>query len=172
MVAFADTGFIASLYLEESTSKAADAALGTKRVPLPLTPLAALELRNAFNRAVQRQRITAAQRDALWQDVEADIASGFLVLTPVASDQLHHKARQLSDRHMQALGDPLQTHGRFLTNASPPSSKQSSKPIPITFPPFMLKRAVEVNRKERKEHKDKGMWLISLAFRLTRRVIA
>jgi len=104
MVAFADTGFIASLYLEESTSKAADAALGTKRVPLPLTPLAALELRNAFNRAVQRQRITAAQRDALWQDVEADIASGFLVLTPVAADELHHKARQLSDRYTPTLG--------------------------------------------------------------------
>jgi len=104
MVAFADTGFIASLYLEESTSKAADAALGTKRVPLPLTPLAALELRNAFNRAVQRQRITAAQRDALWQDVEADIASGFLVLTPVSADELHRKARQLSDRHTPSLG--------------------------------------------------------------------
>ena len=104
MVAFADTGFIASLYLEESTSKAADAALGTKRVPLPLTPLAALELRNAFNRAVQRQRITAAQRDALWQDVEADIASGFLILTPVAADELHHKARQLSDRYTPTLG--------------------------------------------------------------------
>jgi hypothetical protein len=104
MVAFADTGFIASLYLEESTSKAADAALGTKRVPLPLTPLAALELRNAFNRAVQRQRITAAQRDALWQDVEADLASGFLVLTPVAADELHHKARQLSDRYTPTLG--------------------------------------------------------------------
>ena len=104
MVAFADTGFIASLYLEESTSKAADAALGTKRVPLPLTPLAALELRNAFNRAVQRQRITAAQRDALWQDVEADIASGFLVLTPVPADELHHKARRLSDRYTPRLG--------------------------------------------------------------------
>ena len=104
MVAFADTGFIASLYLEESTSKAADAALGTKRVPLPLTPLAALELRNAFNRAVQRQRITAAQRDALWQDVEADLASGFLVLTPVPADELHHKARQLSDRYTPTLG--------------------------------------------------------------------
>ena len=104
MVAFADTGFIASLYLEESTSKAADAALGTKRVPLPLTPLAALELRNAFNRAVQRQRITAAQRDALWQDVETDIASGFLILTPVPADELHHKARQLSDRYTPTLG--------------------------------------------------------------------
>lgn len=104
MVAFADTGFIASLYLEESTSKAADAALGTKRVSLPLTRLAALELRNAFNRAVHRQRMTAAQRDALWQDVEADIASGFLVLTPLAADELHLKARQLSDRYTPTLG--------------------------------------------------------------------
>jgi hypothetical protein len=32
-----------------------------------------------------------------------------------------------------------------------------------------LERAVGVDRKE---HKDKGMWLISLGFRLTRRVIA
>lgn len=104
MVAFADTGFIASLYLEESTSKAADAALGVKREPLPLTPLVALELRNAFNRAVQRQRITAAQRDALWQDVEADLASSFLVLTPVASAALHDSARQLSDRYTPTLG--------------------------------------------------------------------
>jgi len=104
VVAFADTGFIASLYLEESTSQAADAALGTNREPLLLTPLAFLELRNAFNRSIQRQRITLAQRDALWQDVEADIASGFLVSAPVASAELHNKARQLSDRHTPALG--------------------------------------------------------------------
>ena len=104
MVAFADTGFIASLYLEESTSEAADAALGTDLGSLPLTPLLMLELRNAFNRAVQRQRITVSERDALWQNVEADVASGFLVPTPVASAELHEKARQLSDRHTPALG--------------------------------------------------------------------
>ena len=104
MVAFADTGFIASLYLKESTSAPARAAVQATPVALPLTPLVALELRNAFNRAVQRQRITAAQRDALWQDVEADIASGFLVLTPVPADELHHKARQLSDRYTPTLG--------------------------------------------------------------------
>jgi hypothetical protein len=104
MVAFADTGFIASLYLEETTSKAADAALGGRRGPLPLTPLVALELRNAFNRAVQRGRITLTQRDAIWQDVEADIAGGFLVPTPVPSGPLHDKARQLSDRHTPMLG--------------------------------------------------------------------
>ena len=104
MVAFADTGFIASLYLKETTSAPARAAIQATPVILPLTPLAMLELRNAFNRCVQRQRITIAQRDALWQDVEADIASGFLMPTAVAPDELHKKARQLSDRHTPTLG--------------------------------------------------------------------
>jgi predicted nucleic acid-binding protein len=104
MVAFADTGFIASLYLEESTSKAADAALGIEGQSLFFTPLAMLELRNAFNRAVQRQRITTEERDALWLDVEADIAGGFLVTTPVTVVELHETARRLSDRHTPSLG--------------------------------------------------------------------
>jgi predicted nucleic acid-binding protein len=104
LVAFADTGFIVSLYLEESTSGAADAALGTNREPLPVTPLAMLELRNAFNRAVQRRRITLAERDALWRDVEADIAGGFLVPTTIEPSELHEKARQLSDRYTPELG--------------------------------------------------------------------
>lgn len=104
MVAFADTGFIASLYLEESTSKAADAALGAHPPPLAFTPLAALELRNALNRSIQRRRISAAQRDALWQDIEADIAAGFLAPTLVPSEELYKKARELSDRHTPNLG--------------------------------------------------------------------
>ena len=104
MVALADTGFIDSLYLEESTSTAADTVLAGRTEPLPLTPLALLELRNAFNRAVHRQRISQEERDALWLEVEADIASGFLVPTPVATAALHDKARELSDRHTPALG--------------------------------------------------------------------
>ncbi len=104
MVAFADTGFVVSLYLQESTSAQARSAIQSSPVVLPFTPLVMLELRNAFNRSVQRRRITTAERDALWQDVEADIAGGFLVPTPVASDELHRKARQLSDRHTPTLG--------------------------------------------------------------------
>jgi hypothetical protein len=104
MVAFADTGFLASLYLKESTSAAARSAIQSGAVVLPYTPLVALELRNAFNRGVQRRVITVAQRDALWQDVETDIAGGFLVPTPVASSQLHDKALQLSDRHTPVFG--------------------------------------------------------------------
>ena len=104
MVAFADTGFIASLYLKESTSAQARAAVQAVSLSLPLTPLAMLELRNVFNRAVHRQRITAAQRDALWQDVEADIAGGFLVPVPVPPGPLHDTARRLSDRYTPVLG--------------------------------------------------------------------
>ena len=104
MVAYADTGFLVSLYLEESTSKAADAALGKNRQPLPLTPLGLLEFRNALNRAVHQQRITTAERDALWQDVETDIVGGFLVATSVASADLHAKARELSDRYTPTVG--------------------------------------------------------------------
>jgi len=104
MVAFADTGFIASLYLDEATSKAADAAVAGRREALPFTPLVELELRNAFNRAVLRQRITLVERDALWRDVESDIAGGFLVPTPVDSARLHARARKLSDRYTPALG--------------------------------------------------------------------
>jgi len=104
MVAYADTGFLVSLYLEESTSEAADAALGEKRQPLPLTPLGSLELRNALNRAVHRQRITAAERDAIWGDVDTDITGGVLVPTPLASAHLHAKARDLSDRYTPTIG--------------------------------------------------------------------
>ncbi len=104
MLAFADTGFIASLYLKESTSARARAAVQAAAVPLPLTPLALLELRNAFNLAVKWQRITPADRDALWQDVEADITGGFLVATPVASADLHAKARELSDLYTPTVG--------------------------------------------------------------------
>ena len=93
-----------SLYLEESTSSAADAALGTTRQPLPLTPLGLLEFRNALNRAVHQQPITVAEQDALWQDVQTDITGGFLVQTPVASAELHAKARELSDRHTPTVG--------------------------------------------------------------------
>lgn len=104
MVAYADTGFLVSLYLAETTSKAADAALGPHRQPLPLTPLGMLEMRNAFNLAVKWQRLTPAERDALWQDVEADLASGFLVPTTVPAADWHATARTLSDRYSPTIG--------------------------------------------------------------------
>jgi len=104
MVAYADTGFLVSLYLKESTSVRARASIQAYAVPLPITPLGMLELRNALNLAVKWRRITTAERDTIWQDVETDIAGGFLQQTPMASAELHAKARELSDRYTPTVG--------------------------------------------------------------------
>jgi hypothetical protein len=53
---YADTGFLLSLHLPETTSAAAAAAMQSVAEPLPVTPLVALEFRSAAQRghAVQR----------------------------------------------------------------------------------------------------------------------
>ena len=97
--AYADTGFIASLYLEETTSGDAEGIFAAVGAPLPLTPLVHLELRNAFNLAVKRGRITIPVRDALWRRLEENTAAGVFVVTPIDASEVFAAARQLSDRH-------------------------------------------------------------------------
>jgi hypothetical protein len=49
--------------------------------PLPVTPLVALEFRNAVRLAVFRQTITETQRAAAWASLGQDLAHGALELT-------------------------------------------------------------------------------------------
>jgi predicted nucleic acid-binding protein len=98
-LAYADTGFLASLYLEETTSTEAEAIFAAHGAPLTLTPLVLLELRNAFNLAVNRGRITIPLRNALWSRFEVHLAAGVFVLVPIDSAELYRQARELSDRH-------------------------------------------------------------------------
>ena len=71
--------------------------------PLALIPLSALEIRNAFNRAVNQRRITLAQRDAYFEKIEAGVESGLFVETPIPATELHAKASELSDRYTPTL---------------------------------------------------------------------
>ncbi len=50
MTVYADTGFLISLYLNETTSETANDTVKTLTAPLPLVPLPLLEMRNAFHR--------------------------------------------------------------------------------------------------------------------------
>ena len=100
---YADTGFIVSLYLEERTSEAASAEMALEKEPLAITPLLQLEIRNAFNRAVNRGRITLAQRAAYFAIIDAGFESGLFVETPIPTATLHAKARELSDRYTPTL---------------------------------------------------------------------
>ena len=100
---YADTGFIVSLYLPETTSGTARGEMAVWKEPLAITPLLRLEIRNAFNRAVNRGRITPAQRDTYFEIVESGFESGLFVEAPIPAVELHAQARELSDRYTPTL---------------------------------------------------------------------
>ena len=104
MKSYADTGFLISLYLNEATTAAANAAVQTVRHPLPLIPLAFLELRNALYLAVFRKQVDEATRAAAWQRVELDIRNGIYVEAPLGQLDLHEKASQLAQKYTATLG--------------------------------------------------------------------
>ncbi len=96
---YADTGLLLSLYLPESTTDVAIAAVTQLSEPLPIMPLGLLELRNALNFAINRKHITVAERDGIWSKVQLQIRSGFFVPVNPSTTELHDKAVELSDLH-------------------------------------------------------------------------
>jgi predicted nucleic acid-binding protein len=104
MVAYADTGFIVSLYFSEPTSPRAHAAAGQLREALPITPFLLLELRNAFNLGIKRGEVDAPERNALWRKFETDLSDGIFVYAPLSLTEGFRLARDLSDRHTPHFG--------------------------------------------------------------------
>jgi predicted nucleic acid-binding protein len=118
---YADTGFLVSLYLPETTSASATAETAQIKQPFVLTPLLRLELRNALNFAISRGRLEPVQRDRIWQQIEVQELEGFFVkAVPPASD-LYSKAQELSDRYTPNLAtrslDLLHVAAALLVNA-------------------------------------------------------
>ena len=104
MKSYADTGFLVSLYLNEATTTAANAAVQTVRQPLPLIPLGFLELRNALYLAVFRKQISEAIRQAAWRRVELDIRNGIYFDALIGQLDLHEKASQLAQKYTAGFG--------------------------------------------------------------------
>ena len=104
MKSYADTGFLVSLYLNEATTAAANAAVRTVRQPLPLIPLGFLELRNALYLAVLRKQISEATRAAAWKRVELDLKNGIYIEAPIGQLDLHEKAAQLTQKYTAIFG--------------------------------------------------------------------
>jgi hypothetical protein len=104
MNAYADTGFIVTLYKEESTSARASALMARLTSPLRLSLLGELEFRNALHLAVFRGELTpheATLKKRLFQD---DLANGIFAIIPVPAFALYSKAAELADRHSARLG--------------------------------------------------------------------
>lgn len=101
---YADTGFLLSLYLSETTTAAASTAVRRLRAPLPLTSLTRLELRNGLRLAVFRGALREEQRAQCWAQVEEDVASGVYAAVEVPRPDLYGKAILLVDAHGARLG--------------------------------------------------------------------
>lgn len=104
MTAYADTGFLCSLYAPDAHTPRAVARMARQALPLPVTWLHQLEFRNALRLRVFRREITAAQRDASLNTMLADLANGVLThATPPLAD-LTTEAERLSALHSERLG--------------------------------------------------------------------
>ena len=104
MNAYADTGFVVTLYKEESTSARAVALMARQTASVWLSQFGELEFRNALHLAVFRGELTAddaALKKRLFQD---DIANGIFTITPVPASGLFAKSFELADRHSARLG--------------------------------------------------------------------
>lgn len=104
MIAYADTGFLCSLYAPDAHSVRAAARMKRQELPLPFTWLHQLEFRNALRLRVFRREVTSAQRDASLNAVLADLAAGVLTITSPPLVEVMREAERLSALHSERLG--------------------------------------------------------------------
>jgi len=104
MRAYADTGFLCSLYAPDAHTVAAAVRMKRQALPLPVTWLHQLEFRNALRLRVFRREITQAQRDASLNTMLTDLASGVLVHADPPLMDLTFEAERLSVLHSETLG--------------------------------------------------------------------
>ncbi len=104
MKAYADTGFVVSLYKVETTSAAAAAMMKQLRPPIWLSPLGELEFHNAFQLAVFRGEINPAAALRKKQLFAEDLAKGIFTILPIPAASLYPKSIELAERHSATLG--------------------------------------------------------------------
>lgn len=104
MSAYADTGFIVSLYKEETTSADANSAIRSVEAPILLSEFSVLEFRNATNLALFRKEITGDARAIILQRFESDLEAGIFRVLPVPSSKLYATSARLSDAHSASIG--------------------------------------------------------------------
>ena len=104
MKTYVDTSVLVSLYIQDANSPKADAWRQANPVAIDLTSFHRIELRNALSLAVFQQRVTSAEAQAAWQDVQQDMASGLLVPIPDLWGKLAREAESLAEHHTPTIG--------------------------------------------------------------------
>ena len=101
---YVDSGVLVKLYCAEPDSPRAAALVQQHPPPLPVTDWQQLEVRNALRLKAFRSELTAGQLAQALLDLDADLASGLFIRTPVQADALHAAAEDLSAQFSTTIG--------------------------------------------------------------------
>lgn len=101
---YADTSLLVSLYLADVNTAAAVSAVGATGRPLILTSWQQFELESAFQLRFFRRESSRADLAAADARLNADLAAGMLVETPLPFVSVLPLARQLTDRYTATAG--------------------------------------------------------------------
>jgi hypothetical protein len=101
---YTDTSLLFSLYSTDINSPKADAWRQSNPGPLPFTAFHRLELRNALNLAVFQRRLTPIEVQSVWEDVETDVAAGFLIVRGGLWHRVMVDAEAYARDHTSAIG--------------------------------------------------------------------
>ena len=104
MRTYADTSFFFSLYATDSNSPRADAWRQSHSSPLPFTAFHRVELRNGFHLAVFQKRLTLQEAQAAWQEVENDLAAGWLIPRGGLWHRTLREAESIAQNHTPVVG--------------------------------------------------------------------
>jgi predicted nucleic acid-binding protein len=104
MTAYADTGFLCSLYAPDAHTARAVTRMSKQPLPLPVTWLHQLEFRNALRLRIFRNEITATERDASLNAWLADLASGVLAAAVPPMAEVLTEAERLSALQSETIG--------------------------------------------------------------------
>ena len=99
MHAYPDTSFLFSLYAPQIHSPIAAAHFAAMKEPLHLTSLNRFELVNAIQLALFRKTVAKSAGLLALETLDANIASGALVIVPCDWAAVHGRALQIAMRH-------------------------------------------------------------------------
>ena len=101
---YADTSFLASVYMPDSNTPRAKQILSGITDPFPFSALHRVELKNAISLSVFRKRFAASDAAAFWRDVETDISAGRLVELSLIWGNVFSQAEILADTQTPTFG--------------------------------------------------------------------
>ena len=101
---YVDTSVLVSLYVPDANSSRADAWRLANPEPMEFTGFHRIELRNALSLAVFQQRLTPAEAEAAWTQVQDDLKTGVLVAKPDLWARLVPEAEALAMHHTPTIG--------------------------------------------------------------------